>query len=99
MLTLFESEPTMRTQDVRNEVSKALAGTQFSLLSPIYNDKRKNYRRFKLFIKKLNEEITIADANEILKLINNNKYKLYYVGLPFCCSYSNVACLIRKAAV
>jgi len=89
----------MRTQDVREEVIEALAGTQFSLLSPIYNDKRKNYRRFKLFIKKLNEEITIADANEILKSLDNDKYKLYYVGLPFCCSYSNVACLIRKATL
>jgi len=98
-VTLFEREPSMRTQDVRKEVVTALAGSQFSLMSTkIFNDKRKNHRRFKLFIKKLNEEFSPTDDVELLEKLPD-EYNLYFIGHPCCCSFTDVACVTRKAAL
>jgi len=99
MSTSFESEPAMRTQDVREEVNEALAGSDFYLTDRrIFNDKRKSHRRFKLFIQKRNEEFSPTDDVELLEKLPD-EYKLYFIGHPCCCSYTNVACLTRTAAL
>ena len=89
----------MRTQDVREEVVTALAGSEFYLMSTkIFNDKRKSHRRFKLFIQKRNEEISPTDVVELLEKLPD-EYRLYFIGHPNCCSFNNVACITRTAAL
>ena len=69
-------------KDVKRIVDSRLSGTEYVRLDTMYNDKRKKFRRFKIFVKREDyTECTKTDLTNVeMMLAGETNFERYYKG-------------------
>ena len=69
-------------KDVKRIVDSRLSGTEYVRMDTMYNDKRKKFRRFKIFVKRVDyTECTTTDLTNVEMLLEGEtNFKRYCEG-------------------